>query len=544
MMRHGLGLVGVHVLGIAAHYANDVILVFSLTGRLLEANERFFDLYGYRREEVAHITLRDIRSPTSVASVSADLKRAEDEGGITFETEHRRKDGSVFPVEVSSRVVEIKGTRCAVSIVRDITEIKAAADRIAGMNCLFQTVTAAHQALLHSSSDDDVFDGICSVATSFGLKMAWVGLVDGNEVRPVRWSGNGSEYLSGIVIRVDPDDPRSWGPTGKAIQLGNPVVCNDFQNDPQTAPWHERGRAYGWGASAAFPLFRRGRPCGAFTIYSDRPGFFGADEVKLLEDLAGNISFLLDQIDIRNENRELETILQKSLQSLLDVNIELERFAEIYSHDLQEPVRNVVSFTQFLERRLSGQLDGDTQSLLKTIVEAAMRIRQLNFDLLEFSRSRHSQTALGCVDSETAVKYACGELDASLEQAGGEIRLHQPLPQVLGNEAELRQVFINLLSNAIKFASPLRPLTIDVAAQPEGDGWHFTIQDNGIGIEEQYLDKVFTVFFRLHALPEYPGSGVGLAITRKIIDRHDGRIWIESQDGGGTCVHFWLHAVK
>lgn len=532
------------MLGIAAQFANDVILVFSLAGRLLEANERFYDLYGYRHDDVADITLSDIRSLSCMDSVPADLKRAEDEGGVTFETEHRRKDGSVFPVEVSSRVVEIKGTRCAVSIVRDITEMKAAAARIAGMNCLFQTVTAAHQALLHSSSDDEVFAGICSVATAFGLKMAWVGLVDGNEVTPVRWSGNGSEYLAEIMIRVDPDDPRSWGPTGKAIRLGVPVVCNDFQNDPQTAPWHERGRAYGWGASAAFPLFRRSRTCGAFTIYSDRPDFFGPDEVNLLEDLAGNISFLLDQIDIRNENRELEGILQKSLQSLLDVNIELERFAEIYSHDLQEPVRNVVSFTQFLERRLSGQLDAETQLLLKTIVEAAMRIRQLNFDLLEFSRSRHLQTALACVDSETAVQYACGELEASLEQAGAQIRLHPPLPQVLGNEAELRQVFINLLSNAIKFASPMRPLTIDVTATPESGGWHFTIQDNGIGIEEQYLDKVFTVFFRLHALPEYPGSGVGLAITRKIIDRHDGRIWIESRYGVGTSVHFWLHAVK
>lgn len=528
------------MLGPAAQFANDAILVFDQDGRLTEANERFLALYGYARGELPTLTLADLRSEASLSSLDADLRRTDELGAITYQTEHRRKDGSTFPVEISARILEVDAARYKVSIIRDISDSKATTNHIARLNRLFQATTAAHQVLIHSTTDDEAFGRICNVATEFGLKMAWVGLADGDTVKPMKWSGDGSDYLDGLIIKLDPADPHSWGPTGTAVRLGKHVICNDFQNDLQTAPWHQRGKRYGWGSSAAFPLFRGGNCCGALTIYSAYVDYFGFDEVRLLDDLATNISFLLDQIDIQHKKNELEARLQKSLDSLVNANIELERFSEIYSHHLQEPVRNVVSFTQLLERKLAGKLDDETKALLQTIVHAAMEIRQMNLDLLVFSRSRHSQTSLGPTDAGTAVQYACGELQASVTQAGADIRI-KPLPQILGNDAELRQVFINLLSNAIKFAAPGRPPVIEVDAQAEDGGWHFTVRDNGIGIEEDYLEKVFVVFSRLHVQAEYPGTGTGLAITRRIIERHDGRIWIDSQMGVGTTVHFWLH---
>jgi len=531
---------GRSVLERVAHYANDVIMVFSLDGRLIEANERFFDIYGYPRGALPPITLADLRSPAALKTVAADLHRVRAEGSLVFETEHRRYDSSLFPVEVNSRLVELDGEPYAVSVVRDISEIKTAQARVRNMTNLLQTVAAAHRLLLHSNTDQEVFAGICAIATRFGLKMAWIGLIDGDMVRPVSWAGEGSGYLDDLVIRLDPSDRHARGPTGRAARLGRPVICTDFLSDPDTTPWHDRGRVFGWGASAAFPLFRHGRSCGALTLYAAEPGAFGPEEQTLLEDLAANVSFKLDQLDIRAQNAELQSRLQASVQNLLDVNVELERFSEIYSHDLQEPVRNVVSFTQFLERRLSGRLDSETEGLLRIIVEAARRIRQLNFDLLDFSRSRHSQTALAPTDAGAALRYACDTLSASLDQSGGQVHAG-PLPEVLGNDAELRQVFLALLSNAILYAAPGRRPRIEVDAVAEGESWHFTVGDNGIGIESAYLDKVFTVFFRLHAAPDYPGSGVGLAITRKIIERHGGTVWIESEPGQGTVVHFRLH---
>lgn len=528
------------MLGPAAQCANDAILVVGPDGRLTEVNERFWDLYGYGPNDLVGLNLADLRSESTLATLDADLRRIDEVGAITFETEHRRKDGSVFPVEVSTRIIQADGGPYKVSIVRDISAAKAAADHIGRLSRLFQAVTAAHQALLHSTTDDEAFGRICTVATEFGLKMAWVGMASGELVVPMKWSGEGSDYLEGLVIRLDPADPHSWGPTGSAIRLGKHVICNDFQNDLQTAPWHPRGRCYGWGASAAFPLFRGGRTCGALTIYSAHVDYFGVDEVRLLDDLAANISFVLDQIDTQHKKNDLEARLQKSLDSLVTANIELERFSEIYSHHLQEPVRNVVSFAQLLERKLSASLDDDTREILSTIVDAAMKIRQLNLDLLNFSRSRHVQTALGVADAGAALQYACGELQESLKQAGTELRI-KSLPDVLGNEAELRQVFINLLSNAVKFASPDRHLVIEVDARTEDDGWHFTVRDNGIGIEEAYLEQVFMIFSRLHVRAEYPGTGTGLAITRRIIERHGGKIWVNSQIGVGTTVHFWLH---
>ena len=524
-----------------AHYANDVIVVFSLDGRLIEANDRFFDFYGYSRESLPHLTLSDLRSQTAVTAIRADLDRVTSQGHFTFETEHRRCDGAVFPVEVSSRLVHLDGGSYAVSVIRDISEIKAAMGRIQNMTALLQTATAVHHHLLHANHEQDVFSGVCRASTQFGLKMAWIGVIEGEAVRPVSWSGEGSAYLDGLVILLDPRDCHAWGPTGTAIRFGKPVVSADFQNDPATAPWHERGQLFGWKASAAFPLFRYGQVYGALTLYAAESGMFGPAEQTLLEDLAANVSFKLDQLDVRAQNAELQASLQESLQKLLDVNVELERFSEIYSHDLQEPVRNVVSFTQFLERRLTGKFDAETEGLLRIIVDAARRIRQLNFDLLDFSRSRHSQTALIPTDSGAALRDACDTLQASLEQSGGQVHCG-PLPEVLGNPAELRQVFLALLSNAIKFATPGRRPQIEVAAEAEGEVWHFTVRDNGIGIESAYLDKVFTVFFRLHARPDYPGSGVGLAISRKIIERHGGTIWLESPPGQGVEAHFRLYA--
>lgn len=526
------------LLGHAAKFANDVILVLSLDGRILEANEQFSHLYGYDAGEAASLTLADLRSETSRDHLAADLARAAALGEFACETEHRRKDGTVFPVEVSSRLVAIDGAPHHVSIIRDISERKAAQNRLIRVGHLYRAVSVAYQALLYSKSADEVFRRICSVSTDFGLKLAWVGLVEDDKVVPVQWSGEGSDYLDGLRITVDPDDPSAWGPTGTAARLGRHVICNDFQDDPLTAPWHERGRTHGWMASGAFPLFRLGRTVGALTIYSGERGYFGADEIRLLDDLAAGISFVLDRIEIESAKKELEAALQKSLDQLTNANIELERFAEIYSHDLQEPIRNVVSFSQLLARRLGDQLGEDDRSTLATIIDAAKRIGQLNLDLLAYSRSRRDGGVLATADAGKALDYASGELDERMRAAGAELRV-KGLPVVVGSDAEIRQVFINLLSNSLKFADH-RPPLIEVEARPEQDFWHFTFRDNGIGVAEEYHEKIFGVFVRLHPTSLYPGSGVGLAITRRIIERLGGRIWIESRLGAGTTVHFLL----
>jgi len=230
------------MLGVAARFANEVILVFDLDGRLLDANERFWSLYGYTPDEIDRLTLHDIRSPEAYARISADFEIALSKDGGTFETIHRRKDGSEFPVEVSSRITDIKGTLCAVSIIRDLTELRAAKARIDRLDTLLRVVTSAQGVLARATDETGLYQGVCDVAIEFGLRLAWVGLVDRDRIRPVCWAGAGSDYLSGIEITVPPDDLRSNGPTGRAIRQNTPCVCNDFLKSDETRPWHERGR--------------------------------------------------------------------------------------------------------------------------------------------------------------------------------------------------------------------------------------------------------------------------------------------------------------
>lgn len=531
------------MLGLAARYANDAIIVVDGGGCLAEVNDRFCQMYGYAPAEAAGLSLVELRAPETLTTLDADLRCADEHGALTFQTIHRRKDGTCFPVEVSTRVALIEGDAVKISVIRDIAERKAAEARIGRLSRLYQAIAAAQQAMLHSTTEDEVFGRICAVATDYGLRMAWVGMAEGDQVRPVKWSGAGSDYLDGLVITLDPADPRSWGPTGTAVRTGRHVICNDFQHDLATQPWHERGRTFGWGASGAFPLLRGGRPVGALTIYSSEPGFFGEDELALLDDLAANISFLLDRFQVEERKNELEAALKASLDHMVDVNLELERFSEIYSHHLQEPVRNVVAYAQLLERRLAGKLDADQSALLAILAEGARRIGQLNLDLLAFAQARHADSALGEADCDRALRYAREQLASTIEQAGAVIEA-KPLPRVLGAEPELRQVFVNLLSNALKFAAPDRRPVIRIGAVAEQGGWHFTVADNGIGIAPEYLDKVFGVFVRLHTSQAYPGSGVGLAITRRSIERQGGRVWIDSQPDCGTVVHFWLRAAE
>lgn len=529
------------MLSLGAQYALDVILVLDEQGRLLDANRRFSEVYGYAPEEIDGLDLSRLRSKASLTALQDDLKVLASQGHLNVEVEHLRKDGTTFPAELSCQMAELGGKRCMISVIRDITVRKEMERRLDKLRELNRAMWTAHHALLHSTTAEEIFARICAVATRYGLKMAWVGMADGDVVRPACWAGDGSAYLAGIEISLNRDDPHSLGPVGQAILLGRHVIFNDFDSNPATQPWHERSQTYGWRAGASFPLFRMGKVVGALTLYADANDYFGKEETDLLDDLAADISFTLELLDTQAKKAELEAALQKSLDQLVAANLDLERFSEIYWHDLQEPVRYVVSMAQLLERHLHGKLDGHAAELLSMLISSAKRIGQLNRDLQAYSQTRRFQPPPGEIDSQEVVRYVCDELRPVIEQAKAKVAFGD-LPTVWASQAELREVFMALLSNALKFAAPDRPLEITITAEAEEDGWRFTVTDNGIGIEDAYLEKIFGLFVRLNGSAVYPGSGVGLAICRKIVERLGGRIWATSLFGQGTDVHFWLRA--
>ncbi len=238
------------------------------------------------------------------------------------------------------------------------------------------------------------------------------------------------------------------------------------------------------------------------------------------------------------ERKQAGEVLRRTAEELARSNQELEQFAYVASHDLQEPLRVVTGYVQLIERRFKGQLDADADQFIDYIVDGASRMRQLITDLLNYSRVGTRGAAM----SPTAVEAVLGRVLADLREViaeSGAAVTHDPLPNVLADEMQLAQLFQNLIGNAIKFRSERRP-EIHVSASRDGDGWLFSVRDNGIGIEKQYRDQVFVIFQRLHTRQKYPGTGIGLAICKRIVERHGGRIWLDSTPGQGTTFHFTL----
>jgi PAS domain S-box-containing protein len=240
-------------------------------------------------------------------------------------------------------------------------------------------------------------------------------------------------------------------------------------------------------------------------------------------------------IDI-TERKEAERAIEEQNIRLRRSNAELEQFAYVASHDLQEPLRMVASYTQLLEDRYKDQLDDKAHKYIGYAVEGAKRMQALVRDLLSFSRVSSKEATNKPVDSAVVVAAAIERLTAAIQEAAADVRVG-PLPVVMSEELELGQVFQNLISNAVKFRSA-QSARIEISAERKGAVWEFAVKDNGIGVEEKYGSRIFQMFQRLHERGKYDGSGIGLAIVKKIVERHGGAIWFSSVLGEGTTFYF------
>jgi light-regulated signal transduction histidine kinase (bacteriophytochrome) len=223
-------------------------------------------------------------------------------------------------------------------------------------------------------------------------------------------------------------------------------------------------------------------------------------------------------------------------------NQDLEQFAYVASHDLQEPLRMVATYTQLLAERYRGQLDDNADKYIHYAVDGALRMQALVQDLLTFSKIGRQDTYFQSIDCNGVVETAVKNLRTAVDESRARVT-HDPLPTVITDGSQLLQVFQNLIGNALKFRSA-EPPAVHISASKKRSEWVFSIADNGIGIAPEYAELVFVIFKRLHGRAEYPGSGIGLAICKKIIERQGGRIWLESQPGQGSTFKFTLPAAR
>lgn len=308
---------------------------------------------------------------------------------------------------------------------------------------------------------------------------------------------------------------------------------SDVENDKEMAPCLvDYLRQFNVKAKLVVPILAKEDLWGLLVAHQCyQPRQWTDYETELLKQLADQIGIALTQAQLL----EQET---RQRQELARSNTELQQFAYIASHDLQEPLRMVTSYLQLLERRYKGRLDASADDFIAFAVDGATRMKALINDLLTYSRVGTHGKSFERTNCTTVVKRAIANLKIAIEESQATIT-YDPLPEVLGDAIQLTQLFQNLISNAIKFHSEAPPV-IQIRAELQAREWLFSVQDNGIGIEPQYAEQIFVIFQRLHRRTDYSGTGIGLAVCKKIVERHGGRIWVQSELGQGATFYFTL----
>lgn len=244
-----------------------------------------------------------------------------------------------------------------------------------------------------------------------------------------------------------------------------------------------------------------------------------------------------NQMSLNIENNELE--LKRQKEELASSNAELEQFAYVASHDLQEPLRMVASYVQLLAKRYQGKLDQDADDFIHYAVDGSQRMQNLINDLLVFSRVGTKGKELKPVDFEVVLQHVLTNLQHAIQESNSLVT-HDPMPTLMADSTQMVQLFQNLVGNAIKFRDDKRAPVIHIGIKQQGNEWLFTVHDNGIGFDPKYRDRIFLIFQRLHNKTKYQGTGIGLSICKKIVERHGGKIWVESEAGSSTTFYFTL----
>lgn len=340
------------------------------------------------------------------------------------------------------------------------------------------------------------------------------------------------------IIYISPAYEWIWGRTCQSL-YDNPKSWIDtiHPEDRDRAVERITGKSYRIDDVNEGFEYRVIRPNGD-VVWIWAQAFIIADESGETSRIAGVASEITGY---KKAEQEIKSLLNELKRS----NEELQQFAYITSHDLQEPLRTIASFTQLMERRYKGKLDDDADEFMGYIVDASVRMKQMIMDLLEYSRVGTRQEMYQAIPLESKLNDVLVNLNDLIERSRAKIT-HDPLPVVFGDESQLLLLLQNLITNAIKFRKENEPPRIHIssACDHERNEYVFSISDNGIGIEEQYFDRIFTIFQRLHTRDEYQGTGIGLSVAKRIVERHGGKIWVESEFGEGSTFYFSIPAGK
>jgi PAS domain S-box-containing protein len=464
--------------------AGDPVFIVDLDGSIVDINGQTVRLYGWSIDELAGEGI-DLIVPESRFEQGQDLWRRCLRGEViqNVETERRTKAGAVIPVSMTlARIQDDQGLTVAVGITtHDLSPLKHAESRLMRMNKVF----------MESQTPMSILDLQGRV-------------LDSNPVsdRMIGWTRE--ERLGQLPAKITQPEFRARA-LAKIERVLKDGKVDDFEFELRT----KEGDAVIVLVGLSLLRDENGQPIGIAVVSKD----------------------------ITERKRSVQE-LARAAKELERSNRELQDFAFVLSHDLQEPLRSIVGFSKLLHERAASSLDEESLRYLDVVQRAGKKLQTLIKDLLAYARLDRDDWERSPVDLSAACDAAVEQLQSSIEEAGAVVK-RDKLPVVRGDSAQLSLVFQNLIGNAIKYRGERAP-EVRVGAERGTAGWEISVADNGLGIEPQYHEKVFEVFQRLHSYEKIPGTGMGLAICKKIVERHGGRLWVESEPGKGSTFRFTI----
>jgi PAS domain S-box-containing protein len=463
--------------------APDAILIVTQQGIITFANAQAERIYGYDRAELLGKQTEMLSPPElrpAQGKIREELFSRHDRAEINADAGllNMRKDGTTFPVEFTLSPLETREGWVFLFAIRNVYERLKAEMRF--------------QALLGSAPD---------------------AMVIADEQGRIELANEQTEKLFGYRIEEL---------IGQKVEMLMPESLHAVHGSHRDN-FHKAPQKRGMGTE--IDLMARHKDGSLFPVEISLSPMEGANGITVT-------AAIRDVTASRMAQRHLASVVEE----LRHTNEELEQFAHVASHDLQEPLRMVASYTQLLAKRYKGRLDADADEFIGYAVDGTKRMKSLIEDLLAYSRTGKGTQFIEQFSSERPLKTALSNLQAAIEESGATVT-SEPLPEIEAVEPQMAQLFQNLIGNAIKYRGE-RPPQVHVRAEQSGSTWVFSVQDNGIGIDPAYFERIFAIFQRLHGREEYEGTGVGLAICKRILQQLGGRIWIESKLGQGSTFYF------
>jgi hypothetical protein len=512
--------------------------ISDLQGHFLDVNDSYCRMIGYSREELLRMSIPDVEAIEEPEETVKRIKHILEHGYDRFESRHRRKDGKMIDLEISA-TYSAEGGEQLIVFLRDISERKRAEKQILWQNQVMEAINAVFEEALICDTEEKLCDTCLSVAEKLsGSKFGFIGelnpagLMDTIAISDPGWDAcqmTVAEARKVIVNMLIRGIDRSTLREGKA----RIVSQSEFAGHPDRV-----GAPEGHPPLTAFlgvPLKQEKKTIGMIGL-GNKPGGYDLNDQQAIEALAVAIVQAL-------ERKRMEIAVKKFSAQLEEANRELSAFSYSVSHDLRSPLRAIQGFSKILLEDYSTQLDQQGQHYLDVVSTSTRQMGTLIDDLLTLSRLGRAEMTLSEIDMKDLAQAVFRELQRDGPERKLELVIHDLAP-ARGDRSLIRQVLVNLVSNAIKYTRPREVGVIQVGSRKEKDETIFYVQDNGVGFNPKYKNKLFGVFQRLHSAEEFEGTGVGLAIVQRIVLRHGGRVWAEGKVGEGAAFFFTLGSVK